>query len=466
MDSLRNIPAIDELLSDHRVKTIEDSVIRHVVVRKLREAVNEVRSRLRAENANLPRAEIADAVITKLSQELEQLKKPTLKKVVNATGVVLHTNLGRALLAPSAARYLTEIAEAYVNLEIDLETGERGSRYVHVEDLLINLTGAEAALVVNNNAAAVLLALNTMASGREVIVSRGQLVEIGGSFRIPEVMKASGARLVEVGTTNKTYLRDYEEAITENTALLLSVHPSNYRILGFTSEVPLEHLAQLGKKTGLPIMQDLGSGVLCDLTEWKLPGEPTVRECIERGADIVTFSGDKMLGGPQAGIIVGKKRYVEAMKKNQLTRALRVDKLTIAALEATLIEYLTGKQFDNIPALRMLTMDENALLARAEHLEKMLVEALGSYGKVKSVRVVRTEDRVGGGAYPLHALSGYAVEVTVEEGTLGTTAKKLRTGEPAVLARTRDSSLIFSVRTLLEGDYEIIAGRMQDILKG
>ena len=466
MESLRNIPAIDELLSDQRVKELEESVVRELVVNKLREAVDQVRTRLRTGSATLSRAEIADSVISQLRQELEQIKTPTLKKVVNATGVVLHTNLGRALLAPSAVKYLAEIAEAYVNLEIDLDTGERGSRYVHVEDLLINLTGAEAALVVNNNAAAVLLALNTMASGREVVVSRGQLVEIGGSFRVPEVMKASGARLVEVGTTNKTYLRDYEEAINENTALLLAVHPSNYRIMGFTYEVPLEELAELGKRTGLPVVQDLGSGVLCDLSEWKLPGEPTVKECIRQGADVVTFSGDKLLGGPQAGIIVGKRQYIEAMKKNQLTRALRVDKLTIAALEATLIEYLTGKQYENIPTLRMLTIDENTLLRRAERLERMLLEAVGTCKEVQAVQVVRTEDRVGGGAFPLHDLSGYAVEVVLSEGTLATTARKLRTGKPAVLARMRDNSLLFSVRTLVEGDHEMITDRMREILKG
>ncbi|NSW83841.1 MAG: L-seryl-tRNA(Sec) selenium transferase [Syntrophothermus sp.] len=466
MNTLRNIPAIDEILLDPRVKKIEESVSRELVVKKLREVVENTRTMLRNDNVSLSRLEITDMVVTKLQQELNRVTKPTLNKVINATGVVLHTNLGRALLAPPAVQYLTEIAGAYVNLEIDLDTGERGSRYVHVEDLLINITGAEAALVVNNNAAAVLLVLNTMANGRDVIVSRGQLVEIGGSFRIPEVMKASGARLVEVGTTNKTYLRDYEEAIDENTALLLTVHPSNYRILGFTSEVTLEELAELGRKTGLPVVQDLGSGVLCDLKEWGLPGEPTVKECIARGADVVTFSGDKLLGGPQAGIIVGKRQHVEAMKRNQLTRALRVDKLTIAALEATLVEYLAGKPNRTIPTLQMLTVDEDTLHDRAQRLCGILTESIGATSPVKTIQVVSTEDRVGGGAYPTHGLPGFAVEVVFDDGALTNIARALRLGEPAILTRLRDNAMLFSVRTLLEGDYDLIATRIREIVKG
>ncbi|NLU50468.1 MAG: L-seryl-tRNA(Sec) selenium transferase [Syntrophomonadaceae bacterium] len=466
MKSLRNIPAIDELLADERVKTLISRYARDLVVNKAREVVAGLRDLLKNSDEDLTRSEITTRIINQLSARLYHCTRGTLRKVINATGVVLHTNLGRAVLSPAAIRYVNEVASSYTNLEIDLDKGERGSRYSHVEDLLKTLTGAEAALVVNNNAAAVLLALNTLASGREVIVSRGQLVEIGGAFRVPEVMRSSGARLVEVGTTNKTYRRDFEQALTTETALLLAVHTSNYRIVGFTEEVPLAEMVSLGRSTGLPVMQDLGSGVLYDLSSWGLAGEPTVQECVRQGVDVVTFSGDKLLGGPQAGIIVGRAELVERMKRNQLTRALRVDKLTIAALEGTLLEYLNGEPRKQIPVLAMLTASPEELAARATRLCGALEAALGPEPRVKFIRVVETEDRVGGGAYPIHNLPGYGVEISFSGDILSRVARNLRIGEPAVLTRLQDNHMIISVRTLRNDDEQLLVTRLVDVLGG
>lgn len=466
MTSLRNIPGIDDLLANERVMSLLEHYPRNLVVDKLREVVEALREHLKKSNEEMTRPQIITHIVDRLSQYLQECTVGTLRKVINGTGVVLHTNLGRAVLPASALNYLSQVANNYVNLEIDLQKGERGSRYSHVEELLKNLTGAEAALVVNNNAAAVLLALNTLADGREVIVSRGQLVEIGGSFRIPEVMRSSGARLVEVGTTNKTYRRDFEQALTTETALLLAVHTSNYRIIGFTEEVPLEELVELGKETGLPVMQDLGSGVLLDLSPWGLADEPTVRECIKQGVDIVTFSGDKLLGGPQAGIIVGKKAYIEEMKRNQLTRALRVDKLTIAALEATLLEYLIGDPLNNIPTLSMLTAGEDELRGRAEQLCQEIRAALGHCSRVKSIRTVRIEDRVGGGAYPTHSLPGFGVELSFNGEILPEVVRRLRIGDPSILTRIQDNCMIISTRTLVGNDNQLVAARLKEVIGG
>ncbi len=295
-------------------------------------------------------------LIRRIKAEIEKQNQPHLRKVINGTGVVLHTNLGRARLSQMVSESMKEICGSYSNLEYDLETGERGTRYEHVEQLLTFLTGSEAALVVNNNAAAVYLVLNSVANGKEVIVSRGELVEIGGAFRVPEIMTASGCRLVEVGTTNKTHESDYEENINENTGALLKVHTSNYKIIGFTDEVSLEQMKAVGEKHGLPLIYDLGSGLLVDLKAYGIGDEPTVRSCLEQRADIVCFSGDKLLGGPQAGIIVGKAEYINRMKKNHLLRALRIDKLTLTALEFTLRQYLTPEAaVVQIPTLKMIT---------------------------------------------------------------------------------------------------------------
>lgn len=458
MANLRNLPAVDEILLQAGVQELIRCNRRDFVVDLLRDILDQLRVELRGREDMPSREELMTLIGLRLEQAIEGCSQGTLKEVINGTGVVLHTNLGRAPLGKRAVDYMLAMATRYNNLEFDLEEGERGSRYRHVEELLTRLTGAEAALVVNNNAAAVLLALNTLARDQEVIVSRGQLVEIGGAFRIPEVMKSSGAELVEVGTTNKTYLDDYAAAITEQTALLFAAHTSNYRIVGFTEEVSLEALAQLGRSRDLPVMQDLGSGILVHPQGWNQEDEPGVRACVATGADVVTFSGDKLLGGPQAGIIVGKKRLIEAMKRNQLTRALRVDKLTIAALEGTLIEYLLGDPGRQVPVLRMLNSTPEELRERADRLARQLCQQLGQE-HVKA-RAVDVEDMVGGGAYPTYPIPGFGVEIEFRKVRLEDMARRLRQGRPALVTRRREERMLISVRTLMSGDED----RVVDLL--
>lgn len=465
VNNLKNIPSVDELLTEQGLQEQLDHYNRSFVVEVLREAVEAMRTRLKAVDTEVTRAHIIKWVCQDVEQRVQVLTRGTLKRVINGTGVILHTNLGRAPLSQTALNYLHQMGSFYNNLELDLEKGERGSRYVHVEELLCRLTGAEAALVVNNNAAAVLLGLNTLANNQEVIVSRGQLVEIGGAFRIPEVMKLSGARLIEVGTTNKTYLRDYAEAISEDTGLLFAAHTSNYKIEGFTAEVALSDLVKLGQETNLPVMQDLGSGILFKPSSCGLDEEPTVQQSVAAGADVITFSGDKLLGGPQSGIIVGRKPYIEAMKKNQLTRALRVDKLTIAALEATLIEYLAGFPEKNLPIIRMLNMSPAELQLQAEQLEDILTAELGTLAFLDSIRVVEVDDMVGGGAYPTYRLPGYGVEIRFKERKLEAVAACLRRQDPAVLTRKQEDGLLISVRTLLDGEATLLTQKIFQVLQ-
>lgn len=464
VNNLKNIPSVDELLEDQGLQEQLNHYNRSFVVEVLREAIEAMRTRLKLIDSEVTRAQVTAWVCQDVGQRLQVLTQGTLKRVINGTGVILHTNLGRAPLSPTALNYLNQMGSFYNNLELDLEKGERGSRYMHVEDLLCRLTGAEAALVVNNNAAAVLLGLNTLATNQEVIVSRGQLVEIGGAFRIPEVMKLSGALLKEVGTTNKTYLRDYAEAIGEDTGLLFAAHTSNYKIEGFTAEVALSDLVKLGQETTLPVMQDLGSGILFKPSSCGLGEEPTVQQSVAAGADVITFSGDKLLGGPQSGIIVGRKLPIEAMKRNQLTRALRVDKLTIAALEATLIEYLAGFPEKNLPVIHMLSMSRSELQLRAEQLADILKAELGEVAFLDSVRVVEVDDMVGGGAYPTYRLPGYGVEIRFKDRKLEAVAARLRQQDPAVLTRRQEDGLLISVRTLLEGEEAILTHKIYQAL--
>lgn len=458
MANLRNIPAIDELLVLPDVVMLLQKYNRDFVVNQVRAAVDAVRQELKQKNLASSAADLTGLILARLKVMVKQADRGSLQRMINGTGVVLHTNLGRAPLGERALENLHKIGKSYNNLELDLESGERGSRYQHVEELLKKLTGGEAALVVNNNAAAVLLSLTTLARGREVIVSRGQLIEIGGAFRIPDVMKMSGAQLVEVGTTNKTYITDYAGAINENTALLFSAHTSNYKIVGFSQEVSLSELVALGRERTLPVIHDLGSGILADLGEWGLKDEPTVQASVASGADIITFSGDKLLGGPQAGIIVGKKEYVEAMKKNQLTRALRVDKLNLAALEGTLLEYLTGNPLLGIPVLKMLTAREAELLSRAQELEGKMRQIPALMERTVSIQVVPTEDMVGGGAYPTYKIPGYGVEIAFTGIPLQSITGRLRKMDPALLTRKREDKMLISVRTLLEGEDALITG--------
>ncbi|NNJ33273.1 L-seryl-tRNA(Sec) selenium transferase [Lacrimispora defluvii] len=387
-------------------------------------------------------------LIRRIKAEIEKQNQPHLRKVINGTGVVLHTNLGRARLSQMVSENMKEICGSYSNLEYDLETGERGTRYEHVEQLLTFLTGSEAALVVNNNAAAVYLVLNSVANGKEVIVSRGELVEIGGAFRVPEIMTASGCRLVEVGTTNKTHESDYEENINENTGALLKVHTSNYKIIGFTDEVSLERMKEVGKKHGLPLIYDLGSGLLVDLKAYGIGDEPTVRSCLEQNADIVCFSGDKLLGGPQAGIIVGKAEYINRMKKNHLLRALRIDKLTLTALEFTLRQYLTPEMaVQQIPTLKMITEPLENLKKKAELLHGLLVKRPDV-----QYEVTETTGQIGGGSMPGVNLSSYAVSISMEHISADMLERMLRNNSVPIISRIYKNKVLLDVRTMSEED--------------
>ncbi len=464
MKNFKNIPSVDELLSQALIKEFIEKYNRDFILGLIRQALVDFRRQMPNQDISYSRDEITQLLLKRVVNLAEVKTAGTLRKVINATGVVLHTNMGRAPLGEQATDYLVEMARSYNNLEYNLQKGSRGSRYDHVEELLVELTGAQAALVVNNNAAAVMLGLNTIAKDKEVIVSRGQLVEIGGAFRIPEVMKLSGAKLIEVGTTNKTYLSDYATAINENTGLLFSAHTSNYKIVGFTEEVKMAKLVDLGHQHGLPVMQDLGSGVLYDLKQVGLTDEPTVQASIASGVDILTFSGDKLLGGPQAGIIVGQKQYIEAMKENQLTRALRVGKLTIAALEGTLIEYLSGKPERKIPTLAMLSQELEELNKKAVELRDKLKTELDNNEFVSEIDLISLEDMVGGGAYPIHKIEGVGVELKFRDLNLEKLLARLRLKQPALVTRVQADSMLISVRTLLNGDIELIPGLIKNAL--
>lgn len=446
-----------------QIKNLQESYPRSAVTDAVREELDELRGRIKAltDEAAATFSVEPQKLYDRVSIRLEALFMNHLKRVINASGVVIHTNLGRSLAAPSILQHLAEISGRYSNLEYDLETGKRGTRYSHVEDILCRLTGAEAALVVNNNAAAVMLALSTLASGKEAVISRGQLVEIGGSFRIPEVMKASGACMIEVGTTNKTHLKDYSEAVTENTGVLLKVHTSNFRVLGFVQEISIEELVTLGNKLKIPVMEDLGSGSLLDLSRYGLTKEPTVSESIRSGADVVTFSGDKMLGGPQAGIILGKKQFVDAMKKNQLTRALRVDKMTLTLLESTLRLYLDEERaMAEIPTLRMLTAGKAALTEKAEKLQKLLNSV--PYGGASEL--IDGESEVGGGSLPLEKLATTLLAVTPSRISTNESVNALRSLQIPVICRVQDDRLLFDPRTIFDDELELVAASIRSVL--
>lgn len=456
---LRNLPGVDKILEQKEIKTFLEKLPRSYVVEVIRQILDETRKEILSGNLNIFKS---DQVIRKIKKALDKNTHRSLQRVINATGIILHTNLGRAVLSESAQAAVQNIIKGYSNLEFNLQTGKRGSRYSHVEDILCKITGAESALVVNNNAAAVMLVLGTLAKDREVIVSRGQLVEIGGSFRVPDVMSASGAKLVEVGTTNKTYISDYENAITENTALLLKVHTSNFRVVGFTNEATSEELVNLGRRKGLPVFEDLGSGFLVDLFKWGITDEPTVQQSIKSGIDVVSFSGDKLLGGPQAGIIVGKKVYVDKMKKNPLTRALRVDKMTLAALEATLWEYLDSEKVVRTnPTLALLTMDKEKLHEKALKLKGMLEEALESS---VSLAIEKGFSKAGGGSLPLQELPTYLVTLVPQEITVETAAAKLRDASIPVVTRIIDDKLAFDPRTITDEEISLLVQSVKDVI--
>jgi len=445
---LRQLPGIDTLLATQTLAALAGEIPHPLLVEAAQQIVAELRTALRAgqEPVDLDPGRLSGQV----ARRARRLAASNLRPVLNLTGTILHTNLGRAPLAPSALAAITAVARGYSNLELDLASGERGHRYSHIEGLLQRLTGAEAATVVNNNAGAVLLALTALAQGREAIVSRGELVEIGGAFRIPDVMAAGGVILREVGTTNKTHLADYRNAIGENTGLLLKVHTSNYRIVGFTASVSGAELVALGRERKLPVLEDLGSGMLLDLSPFGLPREPTVAEAVAAGLDVVTFSGDKLLGGPQAGLIVGRHAAIETIRRHPLARALRSDKLTLAALEATLRLYLDPQRaLAEIPALRTLARPADELRRRCRRLQQRIRKSCGA---ALEVQVVAATATVGGGALPLTELAGYALALVPHQGTVTQLAARLRDGDLPVVGRLHEDRLLLDPRTLASAE--------------
>ncbi|OAA91652.1 L-seryl-tRNA(Sec) selenium transferase [Clostridium ljungdahlii] len=447
---LRDLPKIDELLKENIVNNELNFTMRKIVVETLRETIDNYRELILSGSIDEYSKE---NILKSFLELLEEKKGSKFKKVINAAGVIIHTNLGRSLLAKKALENVVNVADNYNNLEYDLKKGQRGSRYSHVEELIKKVTGAEAAMVVNNNAAAVMLVLNTLCKDKEAIVSRGQLVEIGGSFRVPDVMSFSGARLVEVGTTNRTHLYDYDNNINENTGVLLKVHTSNFKILGFTEDVSLEELVKLGYENKMPVVEDIGSGTLIDFSKYGFTHEPTVQESIKKGVDVVTFSGDKMLGGPQAGIVIGKKVYIDKMKKNQLTRALRIDKMTLAALEGTLKYYLDEKEaVENIPTLHMILSQKSDHKKRAQRLKKKL------QSKIKNFKFELEEDYsiVGGGSMPTEKIDTYIIKVESDKFSPQELEKKLRENKTPIIIRISNNEVILDVRTIFDKDFDII----------
>ena len=462
---LRQLPAVDEILKQDRMKQWLETCPRVLVLEAIRTAIDARRKAILHAAGKGASRKIDDAlfsiegVLNHAGTILQELLKPSLRPVINATGVVVHTNLGRSVLSDAAVQRVIEVSTSYSNLEYDIHVGERGKRHVHIEGILTRLTGVEAATAVNNNAAAVLLCLNTLARGKEVIVSRGELVEIGGSFRIPDVMERSGAILREVGTTNKTHLKDYEKAINENTALLLKVHASNYKIVGFTKEVPAEELAKLGRKHKLPVMWDLGSGSFIDLSTYGAGNEPTVQQAVASGVDVLTFSGDKLLGGPQAGLIVGNKKWIDPIRSNPLARALRIDKLTLAALDATLSQYLDrDKALKNIPTLWMLTQP----LAEIERKARLLAGGFSAIGDTAlSVTIQDDTSQSGGGALPTGTFPTKTVCISHERLSANKIESRLRLGSPHIITRIKEGMVIFDPRML--NDEEI--GKIVEAMK-
>ncbi|MFQ5897746.1 MAG: L-seryl-tRNA(Sec) selenium transferase [Candidatus Methylomirabilia bacterium] len=451
--ALRALPSVDQLLRRVEGHEALAAISRARLVAAVRELLAAERRRV-LQGVGGPVALDAEGLAQRVVTELARAGPFSLVPVINATGVVLHTNLGRALLSSLAIERLRQVGTAYVNLELDVAEKARGSRYAHVEGLLCRLTGAEVGMVVNNNAAAVLLALESLARGKEVVVSRGELIEIGGEFRIPDIMRRSGALLREVGTTNRTRITDYAEAVGPDTALLLKVHSSNYRVVGFTAEVPARELVELGRQRGVAVMEDLGSGCLVDLRPYGFPYEPTVQEAVAAGVDLVSFSGDKLLGGPQAGILVGRRDLVERLKKNPLNRALRVDKLTVAALEATLYAYEAGTALQTIPTLRVLTEPLVAVRRRARRLLRGLSpEVRARLG----VTLVDDRGRVGGGALPLVELATAAVALSPAGCSIQELDHALRAGEPPVIARIAEDRLLLDCRTVQNAEVALLA---------
>jgi L-seryl-tRNA(Ser) seleniumtransferase len=443
---LRELPSIDRLLKHVRCESLLTRYNREYVIEHCRGVLDEIRAEIRQGGRATDLSE--ESILERIQNRIFIDGQPGHTRVVNATGTILHTNLGRALLSQAAIDAIVAVADHPINLEYDLAAGKRGKREETLEKLLVDLTGAEAATVVNNNAAAVLLALNSLAEGKEVIVSRGELIEIGGSFRIPEIMAKSGAILKEVGSTNRTHPADYENAINENTALLLKVHTSNYKVVGFTAEVTLQELVAIGKKHNLPMMEDLGSGAFIDLSKYGLPQEPIVAERIQAGAHAVTFSGDKILGGPQAGLIVGKRDLIGKMSKNHLQRALRCGKLTLAALEATLRRYRQSPNIvEEIPTLRAFTRPMQEIQKMGEML---LPKLAASLGKEFQLSLEDSTAQIGSGALPTEELPTVVVTVGHKKLSANSIAQKFREADPPIIGRIKDDRFLLDLRTICD----------------
>lgn len=457
----RMIPKVDNLMETEEMKALCQSATRELVLDAIRTVTDGVRDFINESDDE-------DQIINKIQNIQDDIAKEVnsycsfhMKRVVNGTGTILHTNLGRAVISDDAARRVLNLVTGYSNLEYDLESGERGSRYSHFEKIITKITGAEAAMAVNNNAAAVLLILSALAKDREVVVSRGELVEIGGSFRVPDVMAQSGSKLVEVGTTNKTHIYDYENAINENTAALLKVHTSNYRIVGFTESVQVEDLTKLAHKHNLPVIEDIGSGVLVDLSKYGLEYEPTVQASIEAGADIVCFSGDKLLGGPQAGIIVGKKLLIDKIKKHPLTRALRIDKFTAVALESVFHDYLDeNRAVNNIPVLKSINLSYEDIKNKAEHIRIKLMDEINESCEIK---IEDCQSQIGGGSLPLERINSAALMFKPLTMTTASLEKKLRHIKTPVIGRVVNDYFIIDLRTVLQNEEEIIISAFRSV---
>ncbi len=462
-DILRSIPPVNELLESPEISKFTDRYPRVLVVEAIRAVLEDIRQSLtdKKEFAETQAIDLSPQRLYHLVQQSLQQKFCGIEYAINATGIILHTGLGRAPLADEAAKQIQDVLRGFSTLEIEKYGGRRGIRYHFIEQLICMITGAESALVVNNNAAAVLLALDTLARGKEVIISRSQLVEIGGSFRMPDVMSKGGALLVEVGTTNKTYLTDYSNAITERTGLILKVHQSNFKIVGFTETVDLKDLVSLSQTRNIPVIYDLGSGALIDLEKFGLPYEPTVQESIKAGVDVVTFSADKLLGGPQGGIIAGKKKWVDLLKKNPLTRALRVGKLTIAALEATLKLYLEENlTVQKIPVLQMMLTPVDTIEERC----KRFIDGLTSETKAcMDITIIDGFSEMGGGSLPGEGISTKLISLRSEKIDTGEIAVRLRVNAPPIFARIEQDRVLLDMRTVYDNEVDTIAGALENI---
>jgi L-seryl-tRNA(Ser) seleniumtransferase len=449
----RNLPSVNQLLESEPLQRLVKSINHRVVVDGVRQFLDDLRTQVShaAEDAHIPTPqEIAERVAAWLETE----QRPKLRPVINGTGILLHTGLGRAPLAQQALDEIQKLGGGYASVEIDLSTGQRGHRVQAVERLLCQITGAEAAAVTNNNAAATMITLSALAAGREVIVSRGQLIEIGGSYRLPDVMQCSGALLKEVGTTNKTRPDDYRRAINQQTAALLRVHPSNFKVVGFSESVSIREMIRIAHQNGLPAIDDVGSGALMDFAEFGLADEPVVRQSVEAGADLVLFSGDKLLGGPQCGIIVGRRKYIDSIVKNPMMRAVRVGKLTLAALQATLVLYLDPEKAKiQIPILRMLSMPIENLRLRADRI----VAQIGHLSITEVTEVVQQDSMLGGGSLPTQNLPTWCVSILPKNKNVERFAKQLRDASPSVVGRVQQDRFLLDLRTIHPGqDAELV----------